>query len=97
MTRPTPDAPDPTWRAVASSEYLAEHIRTALATDRRVLELGLEVTVMGDTIVLRGAVSTPAQRDAAGEVARELAPAAEILNDVEVSPNAEPDSAEEIG
>lgn len=84
------------WEDGEPSEYLAEHIRTALTTDDRVHEQGVEVTVMGETIVLRGTVPTQARRDAVSIVAHELAPAAEIVNDVEVLPNPEPDIAEEI-
>lgn len=95
----TPEPPDPGEAADAgldASDYLAEAIRRALATDCRVHEQGLDVTVNGPTIVLRGAVPTTALRDAAGEVVRELAPDAEVLNHVEVPPNTEPDGAEEI-
>lgn len=93
---PTPDPAEGVGVGLGASEYLAERIRRALATDCRVHEQGLEVTVSGQTIVLRGAVPTSALRDAAGEVARELAPDAAILNHVEVPPNSEPDSVEEI-
>lgn len=95
----TPRPPDPAegeGADLGASDYLAEAIRRALATDCRVHEQGLEVTVSGQTVVLRGTVPTTALRDAAGEVARELAPDAAILNHVEVPPNAEPDGAEEI-
>jgi osmotically-inducible protein OsmY len=92
----TAGSPDQMPDAAGSPEYLAEHIRTALATDPRVHEQGLDVTVIGHTIVLRGTVPTPALRQAAGDVAREMAPGADVLNDVEVPPNAEPDDVEEI-
>ena len=78
-------------------EYLAEHLRSALATDRRVYEQGLNVAVVGESIVVQGAVATPAQRDAVREVAREHLPRAEIVNDVEVVPNGEPDTVEDLG
>jgi len=44
-------------------------------------------------------VSSPAQRDAVATIASELAPGAEIVNDVEVVPSRRPDSAdaEELG
>jgi hypothetical protein len=83
--------------SAGSPAYLVQHIRNALATDHRVLEQGLEVTVVGETILVRGTVATPAERDAVDVVVHELAPEAEIVNDVEVPPNAEPDGAEEIG
>jgi osmotically-inducible protein OsmY len=93
----TTGPPDPMRDAPGSPEYLAEHIRTALATDPRVHEQGLDVTVIGHTVVLRGTVTTPTRRRALAEVAHELAPGAEILNDVEVPPNPEPEAPEEIG
>jgi osmotically-inducible protein OsmY len=92
----TAGPPDQMPHAAGSPEYLAEHVRTALATDPRVHEQGLDVTVIGHTIVLRGTVPTPARRDAAGEVVHEIAPGADILNDVEVPPNPEPEDAEAI-
>lgn len=78
----------------AEPEYVAEHLRTGLATDSRVHELGLDVSVIGTTVVVRGAVSSAAQRDAVGRIASELAPGAAIVNDVEVVPSRQPDSAE---
>ncbi|MGH9233673.1 MAG: BON domain-containing protein [Acidimicrobiales bacterium] len=75
-------------------QYMAEHLRSGLATDSRVHELGLDVSVIGTTVVVRGAVSSVAQRDAVGMIASELAPGAEIVNDVEVVPSRQPDSAE---
>jgi BON domain len=75
-------------------EYVAEHLRTGLATDGRLHELGLDVSVIGATIVVRGAVSSPAQRDAVGAIAAELAPGSEIVNDVEVVPSRRPDRAD---
>jgi hypothetical protein len=75
-------------------EYVAEHLRTGLATDGRLHELGLDVSVIGTTIVVRGAVSSPAQRDAVGAIAAELAPGSEIVNDVEVVPSRRPDRAD---
>jgi hypothetical protein len=52
MTRSRPGPTDPTSGAAGSPEYLAQHIRNGRATDRRVLELGLEVTVGSEAIVL---------------------------------------------
>jgi osmotically-inducible protein OsmY len=78
-------------------DYVAEYLRAAFTTDGRVHEQGLDVTVVGSTIVLRGTVPTPAQRDAITEVAHDLAPQAEIVNDIEVTPNPEPRDAEELG
>ena len=97
MTTAVPGPSDPGAGAgPEAAEYLAERIRRALATDCRVHEQGIEVTVSDHTVVLRGTVPTPTLREAAAEVAHELAPDAELLNHVEVPPSTEPDRAEEI-
>jgi osmotically-inducible protein OsmY len=72
-------------------EYLVEHLRSALATDPRVLQQGLDVVVTGDLVVVRGSVSTGAVRDGVAAVAHEVAPALQVVNDVEVTPTPEPD------
>jgi hypothetical protein len=78
------------------AEYVAEHLRSAFATDRRLHLQGLDVSVVGETIVVRGAVWSSDQRDAVGEVAHELVPDAAVVNDVEVVPNAEPGTIEDL-
>jgi osmotically-inducible protein OsmY len=79
-------------------DYLCEHVRIALATDGRVSEQGIEVTVVGDTIVLAGLVASTTLRTAIGDVAGDVAPAGMVVvNDVEVSPADAPDKVEEIG
>lgn len=66
------------------SEYSAENLREQFARDERVSELGIEVTISGDHAFLRGKVSTPERRDAAGTVAREFLPDCTIVNEVTV-------------
>lgn len=78
------------------AEYVAEHVRRALTTDRRVHEQGLDVAVIGDLVVVRGTVATPALRDAVGEVVAEQVPGAEIVNDVAVAPDAAPGAPEDL-
>jgi osmotically-inducible protein OsmY len=82
---------------IEAPEYVAEHLRAAFATDSRIYEQGLDVTVRGRTIVVQGTVSTPALREAVTDVASELVPGAEVLNEVEVPPNPEPGTAEDLG
>ena len=43
-------------------EYLVHHIQDALATDPRARELGVDVHVAGDRVVLTGTAATPTQR-----------------------------------
>ncbi|HEX6425658.1 MAG TPA: BON domain-containing protein [Acidimicrobiales bacterium] len=78
------------------AEYVAEHVRRALTTDQRVHEQGLDVAVLGDLVVVRGTVATPALRDAVGEVVAEQVPGAEVVNDVAVAPDAPPGAAEDL-
>ena len=64
--------------------YVIAHVREALATDARVAELGLELTIAAGTLVLTGRVGSAAQRDAAGEVARAHADGLDVRNDLDV-------------
>lgn len=78
-------------------DYVCEHVRVALATDGRVSAMGIDIRVVGDSIVLDGDVSSPAQRRAVGEVAAAVVPAGvRIVNEVEVAPSEQPDGVEEI-
>jgi osmotically-inducible protein OsmY len=64
--------------------YLVERVRTALASDPRVNELGIAVTVVERKVFLRGTVATPARQAGIATVVRELLPEHEIHNDVRV-------------
>jgi hypothetical protein len=48
------------------------HVRDALATDSRVGELGLDVSHEDNEVVVRGAVSNAARKEALLPVAREV-------------------------
>ena len=50
--------------------YLAERIRTAIAQDARVNELGIAVTIVGDRVFVTGTVPTAERRDGIGEPSR---------------------------
>lgn len=73
MTR-TPDPP----------QYVAERIRSALAADPRVAELGIAVKIVGDRVQLGGAVATRDRRQLVEEIVRQLMPDHEVQNDVQV-------------
>lgn len=77
-------------------EYVAEHLREAIATESGVHELGVSVTLVGSRVLLGGSASTPAQREAIGELVARLAPDREVVNDVEVPPVDEPAQTEEL-
>ncbi len=79
MTR-EPDAEG----AATPAPYVLAHVRDALATDPRVSELGVELTIAQGTLVLTGRVASEALRAAAGQVASEQAPDFEIRNDLDV-------------
>ncbi len=77
--------------------YLVERVRTALAEDPRVGELGIAVAVEGGTLVLSGEVATAERRAAVEAVAREQAPEIEIDNRVSQSALGEPGEPEVVG
>jgi osmotically-inducible protein OsmY len=77
--------------------YLAEQVRTALAADPRVGELGIAVTVEDGRLVLTGAVATVERRAVVEAVAREQAPDNEIDNRVTPVVLGEPGEPETVG
>ena len=77
-------------------EYLAQHLRDALAHDPRVAELGISVTVGPGEIHLSGEVTTEERRDAIATVSRELLPDHQIRNQVTVTPLCPPDYMETL-
>jgi len=64
--------------------YLAERIRTALAQDPRVNELGLQVVIVGARAFVTGSVATLERKDGIASVFHELFPALGLQNDVTV-------------
>lgn len=71
-------------------EYLVQHIQDALATDPRARELGVDVRVVGTSVVLTGSVPTPDLRTAIGVVAgevveREAGTAHDVVNELSVT------------
>jgi osmotically-inducible protein OsmY len=77
-------------------EYLVHHIQDALATDPRARELGVDVQVTGERVVLTGTAATPAQRAAIAEVVEELAGGYEVVNEMAVLSADEDGPVEEI-
>ena len=64
----------------APGPYREESLRQALATDPRVMESELEVSIAGSRIVISGTVPTEGRRVAVTNVARERFPDLEIDN-----------------
>jgi osmotically-inducible protein OsmY len=76
-------------------QYVIAHVRDGLATDPRVVELGIDVEVANGSLVLLGRVGSSELRDAAAEVAAELAPGYAIRNELEVVDLTSPPAAPE--
>lgn len=64
----------------APGPYREESLRQALATDPRVMESELEVSIAGSRVVISGTVPTEGRREAVTDVAREWFPDLEIDN-----------------
>lgn len=77
-------------------DYLPERIREQLIHDPRVAEQDLKVEVHESRVVLGGNVATPEIREVITQVAHELAPDYEIVNETTVVPCAEPDTEEPV-
>ena len=77
-------------------DYVPEHIRERLIHDPRVAEQDLKVEVQGGRVLLGGNVATPQIRDRITEVARELLPDYQIVNETTVVPSGEPDDEEPV-
>jgi len=77
-------------------DYVPEHIRERLIHDPRVAEQDLKVEVQGGRVLLGGNVATPQIRDRITEVARELLPDYQIVNETTVVPSSEPDDEEPV-
>jgi osmotically-inducible protein OsmY len=76
--------------------YLAEHLREALAQHPRVGELGVEVEITGETVVLGGTVASAERQAAAAEVVHDLLPGHQVRNETEVADFPEPTEAEHL-
>jgi BON domain len=77
-------------------EYLVHHIQDALAADPRARELGVDVQVAGDRVVLTGTAATPAQRASIALVVGEVADGYEVVNEMTVVSADEDGPAEEL-
>ena len=78
------------------NEYVVAHVQAAFAADGAVAELGLEVAVVGQRLLLSGHVTSEEQRVRAGELAARVAPQLEICNDLDVVPHADPGEPEHL-
>lgn len=83
-------------RTTAPDPYLAEHVREALAQDPRVGELGVEVEIAGETVILSGTVASAERQEAAAGVVHELLPDYQVRDKTEVAELPEPSEAEHL-
>ncbi|MDP8975536.1 MAG: BON domain-containing protein [Actinomycetota bacterium] len=82
---------------IMSDEYLAQHVREALARDPRVADLGISVKVEPGAVRLSGQVATEQRREGVAVVAREALDAGhEVRNDVTVTPMGQPEDMENV-
>ncbi len=82
--------------AVPAEAYVVERVRTALAEDPRVGELGIIVSFEDGRLVLAGEVATAERRVAVETVAREQAPDCDIENLVTAVVLGEPGEPETV-
>jgi len=67
-----------------ASDYVVEHIRSALATDERLSALDVEVRVQANQVSLIGSVQSHERRQAIEAIARSVVPRHDVVNLVEV-------------
>ncbi len=77
-------------------EYLAQRLRDAIAADARTGELGLNVDVAEERLVVRGTVGSEQRRRAIDEVAREVVGDVGVVNETDVKEVHEPGAEESI-
>ncbi|MDQ4143858.1 MAG: BON domain-containing protein [Actinomycetota bacterium] len=77
-------------------EYLAQKLRDALAADARTGELGLDVIPVNGRLVVRGVVGSEQRHDAILEVAGEVIPEIEVVNETDVKQVDPPGDQESI-
>jgi hypothetical protein len=76
--------------------YTEEALRRALATDPRVHEPSLEVTIVGESVIVRGVVPDAARRCAVQDVLAEIAGAEHIENMTEIADFPPPQTQERV-
>jgi osmotically-inducible protein OsmY len=77
-------------------EYVAASIRDALARDPRGAELGIDVSVSDDAVLLTGRVATAERKLSLEEIVREHAPDRSVRNEILVIDHPAATSMEEL-
>ncbi|WP_067824531.1 hypothetical protein [Nocardia inohanensis] len=96
--REASDMTDPIERRTEAilPQYLVANLRRAFAEDPRTAELGVQVTLRGDVVVLSGEVMGTARRRELEAVVHELAPKLRVHNDVRVINSNAPTEHEDL-
>lgn len=79
-----------------AAAYDRARLAEALAGDRRVSELGLEVTITGADVYITGTVGASERRNAVTEIAERVLPGKRVHNEVEIAGPSGPPSVEEL-
>jgi osmotically-inducible protein OsmY len=77
-------------------QYLVARLQEAFARDERLSSLDIKVVLSGNRIHLMGDVPTEPRRTAADEIARRVAPGAQVRNELRVLALDEAHGAEDI-
>ena len=77
-------------------DYVAEHVREAIAKDERLAELHVHVRVNGRRVVVTGEVATEERRRALFEVVSAVVPDCEVVNQTTVVPLADTPKVERL-
>jgi hypothetical protein len=77
-------------------QYLVASLRRAFAEDPRTAELGVSVTIRGDTVVLTGDVTSLQQRERLARIVTEQVPKLRVHNDIRVIAPAAPTEHERL-
>ncbi|WP_431965579.1 BON domain-containing protein [Nocardia sp. bgisy134] len=77
-------------------QYLVARLRRALAEDPRTAELGVQVTIRGEVVVLDGEVTSAHCKQQMEKVVREQLPGVVIHNDVHVTVPTAPTGTEHL-
>ena len=72
------------------SLYLAERVRSSIAEDPDVCELGIEVAVEGERIVLRGSLTSERRKAQVLALAQRLCPGLQVDDEMRVEVLREP-------
>jgi osmotically-inducible protein OsmY len=65
-------------------QYVAARVKSALAEDERISELGILVDIRGEQLFLRGQVADARRRALITDVAKEAAPGLTVRNEITV-------------